>query len=391
MTTAENETLPKEFVEKTFRRLRGKLANKKCYDCPAKNPQWCSVTYGIFICADCSGSHRRMGVHISFVRSSNLDTWSPSRLKRMIASGNGTCQEFFNRHGWKKAGRREDILKKYTSRAAKQYKIHLDQKIKSVVLDFTPSPVEDKPVENMDSLLEGMTQMNVKPPPTKRVKSAPSPSKVVKPTPKPSQSEINKKDPTREAIKTEPREIPSARQVKPAMKLNTKKKRLNLSKKRTRRSLSTKKRTANSSKIKTRTGEDFDLDELERQAVEDAAKRKEEEARRKKEEAAALKAGKSKSLSKKPVKKKPIVSESQNRFKNAKSISSEQMFGRDRDDPVEEFQTGRFRGATSIGSDQYFGRETDEDDVAGKNVAESVSDAVAAAGDWFNQMKNSFS
>merc|ERR1711879_277126 len=97
-----------------------------------------------------------------------------------------------------------------------------------------------------------------------------------------SQSEI-KKDPAK-AEPIAPRDNPSARQVKPALKLTTKKKRLNLGKKKNKRSLSTKKRTSNSSKVRTRTGEDFDLDELEQQAIEEAAKPKEAEARRKKEE-----------------------------------------------------------------------------------------------------------
>lgn len=43
-------------------------------------PRWASSNLGIFFCIRCSGIHRNLGVHISKVRSVNLDTWTADQI-----------------------------------------------------------------------------------------------------------------------------------------------------------------------------------------------------------------------------------------------------------------------------------------------------------------------
>jgi Putative GTPase activating protein for Arf len=146
------------YRDSVFKKLKQIPENLFCFDCNLKNPSWCSVILGIFICYNCATPHRSMGTHLSFVRSSELDMWTLRQLSYLECGGNKKVKSFFRTHG-------VQANVDYTSQIAERWRNELSETVleiypKKSSIDpilpetvQTPNPVEEqksKPEEKLE-------------------------------------------------------------------------------------------------------------------------------------------------------------------------------------------------------------------------------------------------
>lgn len=364
-------------------------------------------------------------MHLSFVRSTVLDTWTWDQLRLMRVGGNAAAAEYFKKHGGSSLLSTTDAKIKYSSRQATQYK---DEIKKRALADAKQHPdfdfeedtpdVADTQVEEDDDFFSSWDKPS-----------------IVRPTPPPSRTS------TPPVIGRANSPLQANAEPKAAAKVGSSS---NLRKVTTSGATGARRTGIVGSGLKKssklgakKVGVEIDFDEAERKAKEEAERIAKlgydaaEEERLKEEQAATAAAerlaaknsapsatketrtqtstadttaslarlgfGQTANTAKPAPKKMGFGAMSQtidtapttarDKYASQKSISSDQYFGRGGYDAnaqaeAKERLTG-FTGAQSISSNQYFGREEEE----GENDIDG-GDLEATARQYISQLQN---
>lgn len=129
---------PNYLTEEEIEAIAKIEGNEYCVDCGAGEPKWASINYGTLLCVQCSSVHRSFGVHISFVRSLQLDQWkNDTQTIRMLKGGNKQFNKFMRHNGYLEFGH-----DRYMSHIAERYQMQL--------LSSSPPPRTESSLSDQD-------------------------------------------------------------------------------------------------------------------------------------------------------------------------------------------------------------------------------------------------
>lgn len=91
----QRQFISQQAQERIFNNILKRKENAVCADCPAKNPTWASIDFGVFICMNCVGEHRALGPQITKTKSAKIDSWQPQWIEIMDNIGNQAANSFW--------------------------------------------------------------------------------------------------------------------------------------------------------------------------------------------------------------------------------------------------------------------------------------------------------
>ncbi|KAH9474609.1 UBA domain-containing protein 3 [Psilocybe cubensis] len=96
MNSNPQNKLQKDRNQKILLELASLPGNNICADCKTRMPRWASHSLGIFICVNCASIHRKIGTHITKVKSLTMDDWTKDQIEFMKSMGNVKSNSIYN-------------------------------------------------------------------------------------------------------------------------------------------------------------------------------------------------------------------------------------------------------------------------------------------------------
>lgn len=175
----DKEKKQQEEFQAILRRLLLEEDNKYCADCDAKGPRWASWNIGVFLCIRCAGIHRNLGVHISKVKSVNLDTWTEKQTLSIESLGNRSCRRVYEADLPSSFRRPQtDSALEHFIRAKYEHKKYVDRELEKQLHTLkrqeTPKSEPEKKKKNTQDQKPVTLQKLAKAPGTAKSRSSPT-------------------------------------------------------------------------------------------------------------------------------------------------------------------------------------------------------------------------